>query len=146
MVQAQPVDKQEKGAQQIPSPAAAATAQPVAGHEKKGVIPHEPLLKTAVPDTKNQEVAVYHVEYAPGGINPRHFHPAAVTFHILEGTAVFQEDGKEPVRLHAGDSLLVPTGTIHSHWNPSSTDRLRFLEFIVAEKDKGRSIPRPLKD
>ena len=39
-----------------------AQGQPVAGHEKKGVIPHEPLLKTAVPDTKNQEVAVYHVD------------------------------------------------------------------------------------
>ena len=40
--------------------------------------------------------------------------------------------------------LLVPAGTIHSHWNPSSTDHLRFLEFIVAEKDKGRSIPQPM--
>lgn len=121
-------------------------AQPVASQEKKGVIPHSPLLKTLVPDTTNQEVAVYHVEYAPGGINPRHFHPAAVTFHILSGTGVWQEDGKPPVTLRAGDSLLVPAGTIHSHWNPSSTDHLRFLEFIVAEKDKGRSIPRPLKD
>jgi quercetin dioxygenase-like cupin family protein len=46
---------------------------------------------------------------------------------------------------HAGDSLFVAAGTIHSHWNPSTTDHLRFLEFIVAEKDKGRSIPQPLK-
>ncbi|MBX3382173.1 MAG: cupin domain-containing protein [Phycisphaeraceae bacterium] len=145
MVQGQ-ADSQEKKATQQTPPATAPAAQPVASQEKKGVIPHTPLLKTAVPDTKNQEVAVYHVEYAPGGINPRHYHPAAVTFHILEGTAVFQEEGKEPVRLHAGDSLLVPTGTIHWHWNPSSTDRLRFLEFIVAEKDKGRSIPKPLKE
>ena len=45
--------------------------------------------------------------------------------------------------LHAGDSLFVAAGTIHSHWNPSATDNLRFLEFIVAEKDKGRSIPQP---
>jgi hypothetical protein len=40
--------------------------------------------------------------------------------------------------------LFVAAGTIHSHWNPSTTDNLRFLEFIVAEKDKGRSIPQPL--
>jgi quercetin dioxygenase-like cupin family protein len=123
-----------------------AYTQPAFAQEKRGVIPHAPLLRTAVPDTANQEVAVYHVEYEPGGINPRHLHPAAVTFHILSGTGIWQEEGEPPVTLRAGDSLLVPAGTIHAHWNPSSTERLRFLEFIVAEKDKGRSIPKPLKD
>jgi quercetin dioxygenase-like cupin family protein len=121
-------------------------AEPVAGQEKRGVIPHAPLLKIVLPDTVNQEVAVYETEYAPGGINPRHFHPAAITFHVLSGTGVWQEEGKPPITLKAGDSLFVQAGTIHSHWNPSATDRLRFLEFIVAEKDKGRSIPKPLKD
>jgi quercetin dioxygenase-like cupin family protein len=121
-------------------------AQPAASQERRGVIPHAPLLKMAVPDTANQEVAIYEAEYAPGGINPRHLHPAAITFHVLSGSGVWQEEGKLPITLKAGDSLFVPAGTIHSHWNPSTTDRLRFLEFIVAEKDKGRSIPKPLKD
>jgi len=71
-----------------------------------------------VPNTENQEVAVYEAEYVPGGINPRHLHPAAITFHVLSGTGIWQEEGKEPVTLKAGDSLFVPAGTIHSHWNP----------------------------
>jgi quercetin dioxygenase-like cupin family protein len=121
-------------------------AEPAATQEKRGIIPHAPLLKIVLPDTKNQEVAVYETEYAPGGINPRHLHPAAITFHVLSGTGVWQEEGKPPVTLHAGDSLFVPAGTIHSHWNPSATEHLRFLEFIVAEKDKGRSVPQPLKN
>ena len=121
-------------------------AQPAAGQEKRGVIPHAPLLKQVLPDTANLEVAVYETEYAPGGINPRHLHPAAITFYVLSGAGVWQEEGKPPVTLRAGDSLFVPAGTIHSHWNPSTTERLRFLEFIVAEKDKGRSIPQPPKD
>ena len=121
-------------------------APPAPAQEKRGVIPHAPLLKTAVPGTANQEVAVYHVEYEPGGINPRHFHPAAVTFHILSGTGIWQEEGKAPITLRAGDTLLVPAGTTHAHWNPSSTEKLRFLEFIVSEKDKGRSIPGPVKN
>ena len=116
---------------------------PTTAQERKGIISHPPLLKMLVPDTANQEVAVYQVEYEPGGINPRHLHPAAITFHILSGKGVWQEDGKEPVTLKAGDSLFVPAGTIHAHWNPSATERLRFLEFIVAEKDKGRAIPQP---
>jgi len=115
-----------------------------AGQERRGVIPHAPLLKMILPGTANQEVAVYETEYAPGGINPRHLHPAAITFHVLSGTGAWQEEGKPPMTLHAGDSLFVAAGTIHSHWNPSAIDNLRFLEFIVAEKDKGRSIPQPL--
>jgi quercetin dioxygenase-like cupin family protein len=121
-------------------------APPAASQEKRGVIPHAPLLKRVLPDTANQEVAVYDTEYAPGGINPRHLHPAAITFHVLSGSGIWQEEGKPPVTLKAGDSLFVPAGTIHAHWNPSTTEPLRFLEFIVAEKDKGRSIPQPLKD
>ena len=119
-------------------------AGPAVSQEKHGVIPHAPLLKSVLPATENLEVAVYETEYAPGGINPRHLHPAAITFYVVSGTGVWQEDGKPPVTLHAVDSLLVPAGTIHSHWNPSTTDNLRFLEFIVAEKDKGRSIPQPM--
>ena len=120
-------------------------AAPAASQGKRGVIPHAPLLKTVLPGTANLEVAVYETEYGPGGINPRHLHPAAVTFYVVSGTGVWQEDGKPSVTLHAGDSLFVPAGTIHSHWNPSITDHLRYLEFIVAEKGKGRSIPEPMK-
>ena len=120
-------------------------AAPAGGQERQGVISHPALLKMLLPDTANLEVAVYETEYAPGGVNPRHLHPAAITFYVESGTGVWQEDGRPPVTLKAGDSLFVPAGTIHSHWNPSASERLRFLEFIVAEKDKGRSIPQPVK-
>ncbi len=114
----------------------------VLGQQKAGVT-HTPLLQTELPNSSGQEVTVWDTEYAPGAINPRHLHPAAITFHVLSGTGVWQEDGKPPVTLHAGDSLFVPAGTVHTHWNPSTTERLRFLEFIVAEKGKGSSIPQP---
>jgi quercetin dioxygenase-like cupin family protein len=105
-------------------------------------IRHSPLLMSALQGA-SEEVIVWDTEYAPGAVNPRHFHPAAITFRVISGSGVWQEEGKEPVTLRAGDSLFAPAGTVHSHWNPSSTERLRFIEFIVAEKGKGRSIPRP---
>ena len=118
--------------------------QPVSVPAKdKAGITHTPLLKSVLPGTEDEEVIVWDTEYAPGVVNPRHVHPAAITFRILSGTGIWQEEGKPPVTLHAVDSLFVPAGTIHSHWNPSTSDPLRFLEFIVAEKDKGRSVPRP---
>src|SRR5215471_14947990 len=79
-------------------------ASPGGSQQRQGVIPHPPLLKMTLPDTANQEVAVYETEYEPGGVNPRHLHPAAITFHVLSGTGVWQEEGKPPVTLKAGDS------------------------------------------
>jgi quercetin dioxygenase-like cupin family protein len=108
----------------------------------KAGITHTPLLKEVLPGTANEEVIVWDTEYAPGAVNPWHLHPAAITFRVLSGTGVWQEKGKPPVTLRAGDSLFVPAGTIHSHWNPSTSEPLRFLEFIVAPKAQGRSIPQ----
>ena len=123
--------------------AAVALCLPVPGIAQKSGITHTALLRAVLPETANQEVTVWETEYAPGASNPRHMHPAAITFHVLSGTGVWQEEGKPPATLHPGDSLFVPAGTIHSHWNPSKTEVLRFLEFTVAEKGKGASIPRP---
>jgi quercetin dioxygenase-like cupin family protein len=125
--------------------AAVALCVPLANpvYAQKPGISHTTLLKNVLPNTANQEVTVYETTYAPGATNPRHMHPAAVTFYVLSGTGIWQEDGKAPVTLHAGESLFIPTGTVHSHWNPSATEGLRFLEFMVAEKGKGDSIPRP---
>jgi len=110
--------------------------------QKVGVSSSE-LFLGAVPRAGDTEVTVLDVTYLPGAINPRHFHPAAVTFRVISGTPVFQEEDKAPVTLKPGDSLLIPAGTTHSHWNPSQTEGVRWLEFIVAEKGKGRSIRKP---
>ena len=118
------------------------SSAPTFAEEQSGIT-HTALLKTALPAAADQEVIVWDTVYAPGAINPRHLHPAAITFHVVSGTGVWQEDGKPSVTLRAGDSLFVPAGTIHTHWNPSKTDSLHFIEFIVAEKDKGRSVRLP---
>ena len=109
----------------------------------KSGITHTALLKTELVSSGGKEVVVWDTEYEPDAANPRHLHPSAITFYVLSGTGVWQEDGKPPVTLHAGDSLFVPAGTIHSHWNASSTERLRFLEFIAADKGKDRAIALP---
>ena len=119
-----------------------ATAQDLSAQQRTGVRSVE-LFEKAIPNTENMEVTVLDVRYQPGGVNPRHFHPAAVTFYILEGRPIFQEEGKEPIALNPGDTLLVPAGTTHAHWNPSTTEGVRWLEFIVAEKGKGRAIRNP---
>ena len=88
--------------------------------QKIGVSSSE-LFAAAVPGAGSTEVTVLDVSYLPGAMNPRHFH----------------------MTLKPGDSLLITAGTTHSHWNPSKTEGVRWLEFIVAEKGKGRSIRKP---
>jgi quercetin dioxygenase-like cupin family protein len=115
---------------------------PDAAHGKVGIT-HKSFLKRDIPGTSGQEVVVWDTEYAPRGINPRHFHPAAITFYVVSGTGIWQEDGKAPLTLKAGDSLFVPAGTTHAHWNPSYTESLRFLEFIAGPQEKVRPEPSP---
>jgi quercetin dioxygenase-like cupin family protein len=115
---------------------------PDATHGKVGIT-HKSLLKSDISGTSGQEVNVWDTEYAPRGINPRHYHPAAITFYVVSGTGIWQEEGKAPVTLKAGDSLFVPAGTTHAHWNPSYTENLRFLEFIAGGKGNVRPEPRP---
>jgi quercetin dioxygenase-like cupin family protein len=115
---------------------------PDASRGKQGIT-HTSLLRSDLANAGGKEVIVWDTDYAPRAVNPRHYHPAAITFHIVSGIGVFQEEGKPSVTLKAGDSLFIPPGTTHAHWNPSHTEHLRFLEFIVGEKDQARPEARP---
>src|SRR5262249_55037469 len=80
---------------------------PDASRGKQGIT-HKALLKSDVAGASGQEVIVWDTEYAPRAINPRHYHPAAITFHVVSGTGIWQEEGKAAVTLKAGDSLFTP--------------------------------------
>lgn len=93
------------------------------------------------PSIPGKEFRVLHTTYAPGGQNPKHYHTSHVVFYVLEGSGVWQEEEKAPVTLGPGESLHVRPGTVHAHRNASSTERLVFLEFVVAEKTQRSTVP-----
>jgi quercetin dioxygenase-like cupin family protein len=66
-----------------------------------------------------------------------------VVFYVLEGSGIWQEDGKQPVTLKLGDTLHVRPGMIHSHRNASARKKLVFLEFVIVEKGQRRTVPMP---
>lgn len=88
-----------------------------------------------------KEFRVLHTTYAPGGQNPRHYHPSHVVFYVLEGSGVWQEEGKDTVTLNPGDSLHVRPGMIHAHRNASATQKLVFLEFVIVDKGQRSTVP-----
>lgn len=88
-----------------------------------------------------KEFRVLHTTYAPGGQNPKHYHPSHVVFYVLEGSGVWQEEGKEAVTLRPGDSLHVRPGMVHAHRNASATEKLVFLEFVIVDKGQRSTVP-----
>jgi quercetin dioxygenase-like cupin family protein len=97
-----------------------------------GISP-EVLVKTTVPGVPWKQEIVTRTTYQPGARIRKHYHPSQIVFMILKGTMGVQEDGKEPVTLKPGDTLLIKPGTIHSHWNASKTDKLVFAEFVLVD-------------
>jgi quercetin dioxygenase-like cupin family protein len=91
----------------------------------------------------SKEFRVLRTTYAPGGQNPKHYHPSHVVFYVLEGEGVWQEDGKNSVALKSGGTLHVRPGTIHSHRNASTSAKLVFLEFVIVEKGQRSTVPMP---
>jgi len=88
-----------------------------------------------------KEFRVLHTTYAPGGQNPKHYHPSHVVFYVLEGSGIWQEEEKPAVTLKPGDSLHVRPGTVHAHRNASATERLVFLEFVIVDKEQRSTVP-----
>lgn len=88
-----------------------------------------------------KEFRVLRTTYEPGGQNPKHYHPSHVVFYVLEGTGIWQEDGKEPVTLKPGQSLHARPGTVHAHRNASGTEKLVFLEFVIVDKGQRSTVP-----
>lgn len=88
-----------------------------------------------------KEFRVLRTTYAPGGRNPKHYHPSHVVFYVLEGSGIWQEDGKDPVTLKAGESLHARPGTVHAHLNASGTEKLVFLEFVIVDKGQRSTVP-----
>jgi quercetin dioxygenase-like cupin family protein len=101
--------------------------------EVPGITP-EVLYRTGVPGVPGKIAIVTRVTYEPNARVRKHYHTSQVVFYILEGAMVVQDEGREPVMLNPGDSLLIKPGTVHSHWNASATGKLIFTEFILVDE------------
>jgi quercetin dioxygenase-like cupin family protein len=97
-----------------------------------GITP-QMLSRTTVPGAPGKLAIANRVTYEPGARRRKHYHTSQVFFYILEGTMAVQDDGKEPVSLKPGDFLLIKPGTVHAHWNASTTEKLVFTEFVLVD-------------
>jgi quercetin dioxygenase-like cupin family protein len=101
------------------------------------------LLKSDIQGVYGKELRVLRTVYPPGAANSKHYHTSHVVFYILEGSGVWQEDGRPPVTLKVGDTLLVKPGTVHAHWNPSTSVPLVFTEFVIVDEGQHSTVKMP---
>ena len=125
-----PAHAQQPSAPELPRPPA----------EVPGITP-EVLVRTEVPGAPGKIAIVTRVTYQPGARNRKHYHTSQVIFYVLEGAMAVQDDGKDPVTLKAGDALLVKPGTVHTHWNASTTAKLIFTEFVLVDEGQKSTVP-----
>jgi quercetin dioxygenase-like cupin family protein len=84
-----------------------------------------------------REVNQVLVEFAPGVSFPKHSHPGEELVYVVEGSIVYELEGKPAVTLKAGEVLFIPNGTPHSAKNVGSVRAVELATYIV---EKGKPV------
>ncbi|MFL5497371.1 MAG: cupin domain-containing protein [Gemmatimonadaceae bacterium] len=82
-----------------------------------------------------REVVQVRVDFDPGYVAPRHTHFGEEIIYVLEGTLVYEVEGRSPKTYKAGDVLVVPAGAIHSVTNVGTSNGAELATYVV-EKGK----------
>ena len=82
-----------------------------------------------------REAVQVRVDIGPGAAFGRHRHPGEEIIYVIEGSLVYEIDGKPPVTLKAGDVLFIPAGTIHAAKNVGTVNAAELATYVV-EKGK----------
>lgn len=79
----------------------------------------------------DSEVIQARIDFEPGVTSPRHAHPGVEIAHVLSGTFEYQLEGRAPVILKAGESLLIPQGVAHVAKNVGSDTASELATYVV---------------
>ena len=108
-------------------------------HAQQG-IKRIPLQRAELADVPGKTAIMGIAEIAPGVSAGRHSHPGYEFGYLLEGSAVMQFDGEPPTELKAGDSYVIPAGTIHDA-RATGTGPARVIAIYIVDTDKPMATP-----
>jgi quercetin dioxygenase-like cupin family protein len=106
--------------------------------QDRGVAKPDLLLREIVqgmPKGEKQEVRVLTATVKPGDKTPFHTHRFPVTVYVLEGAFTLEMEGRAPVTIKAGQSMVEPPNVKMTGYNRSSTEPLRVVVFYVSDPD-----------
>lgn len=89
-----------------------------------------------------REVIQVRVEFDPGYVSPRHTHPGEEIIYVLEGTLVYEIEGRPTATVRPGDVLFVPAGAAHLAKNVGSDTGAELATYVV---EKGKPLITPVQ-
>ena len=101
--------------------------------------PNAPICSGTISASPGREVVQVRVDFDPGCVAPKHWHPGEEIIYVLEGTLEYELEGQPPVTVKAGDVLFVPAGTVHSARNVGSGNGAELATYVV---EKGLPLSR----
>jgi quercetin dioxygenase-like cupin family protein len=100
------------------------------------------VLQQADLSVPGREVVQAVAEFQPGATPGRHTHPGEEVGYVIDGTVSVEQDGKPAATLKAGQTFLIPAGTIHNATNTGSGVARILATYIV---EKGKPLATPAK-
>jgi quercetin dioxygenase-like cupin family protein len=100
------------------------------------------LLKKSLADLGDKEAVMLTVEYAPGQSSAPHRHNAHTFVYVLQGAVLMGVQGKEPVRVEAGETFYEAPTDVHTiSRNASANEPAKFLVFFIKDSGAPTSVP-----
>jgi quercetin dioxygenase-like cupin family protein len=106
--------------------------------QEQGIVRPTLLLQEIVqgmPQGERQEVRVLTATLKPGDKTVFHTHRFPVIIYVLEGAFTLEMEGREPITVKAGETMVEPPNVKMTGYNRSSTDPLRGLMIYVSDPD-----------
>ena len=88
-----------------------------------------------LPTVDKQTVRVMTATFKPGDKTVYHTHRFPVTVYVLEGAFTLELDGRAPIVVKAGESLVEPSGVAMTGYNRSSSETTKVVIFYVSAND-----------
>ena len=104
----------------------------VRAQEEEAVAPPAVLLKTVLDRFPGQEIEVLRLEFAPGWVGTRHFHPGELFVYVLDGVFIINLAGESPQNFDQGSLIRELPGQVLSAANASSTEPVSILVVHLA--------------
>lgn len=98
------------------------------------------VINKADVSVPGREAVVVRIEISPDGRAGRHTHPGDEISYVQEGQFELLLDGQPPRVYKAGESVVIPAGTVHDAHNVGDTPA-RLIGVYVVEKGKPLASP-----
>jgi quercetin dioxygenase-like cupin family protein len=91
-------------------------------------------IVTGMPKGDRQEIKVLTATLKPGDKTPFHTHRFPVTAYILEGAFTLEMEGRPPVTIKAGQSIVEPPNVKMTGYNRAA-EPVKIVIFYVSDPD-----------